>query len=289
MNEKEVKNQWHQGFYGAMELELREDAHNLTFEMERNLGKEPLRMDMLVIKKSKDLPIANEIGHIFRKHNVIEYKSPRDGLSIDDYVKTVGYACIYKSLANTTDEIPVEDITITIVRDIFPGEMIKTLNSLGNKVEEVTKGIYYVSGNTMFLTQIVVTSQLTEEHTWLRVLTDRIEEQDVINFSREGKKLTTQGEKYNIDAIYQVSVKANRKFYEELKRRDKDMCEALMELMKPELEEEYKDGFNNGFSDGKIKQLAESIRNLMDSLKYSYDEACDVLKVEDKEKYRNLI
>ena len=41
--------------------------------------------------------------------------------------------------------------------------------------------------------------------------------------------------------------------------------------------------------DGKIKQLAESIRNLMDSLKYSYDEACDVLKVEDKEKYRNLI
>ena len=67
------------------------------------------------------------------------------------------------------------------------------------------------------------------------------------------------------------------------------MCEALMELMKPELEEEYKDGFNNGFSDGKIKQLAESIRNVMDSLKYSYDEACDVLKVEDKEKYRNLI
>ena len=254
----DTKKQWHEGFYGAMEMELRDDASNLIFDREHYLSKEPLRVDMLIIKKAADLLLANEIGRIFKGHNVIEYKSPKDGLTIDDYVKTVGYACIYKSLADTVDEIPIEDITVTLVRDTYPREMIKKLISLGNEVDEMAPGIYYVTGNTMFTTQIVVTSRLRMEHTWLRVLTDKIQENDAINFALKGNKVTTQGERNNVDAIYQISVMANIEFYEELKRRDELMCEALKMLMKPEIEESWQNGLEQGISQGISQGIIEN-------------------------------
>ena len=40
-----------------------------------------------------------------------------------------------------------------------------------------------------------------------------------------------------IDAIFEVSALANRNIVEELKIGDEDMCQALMEIMKPEIEE----------------------------------------------------
>lgn len=42
-------------------------------------------MDLLIINKLVDVQIENEIGRIFKRYNVVEYKSPEDGLSIDDY------------------------------------------------------------------------------------------------------------------------------------------------------------------------------------------------------------
>ena len=93
-----VNIQWHPGFYGAAELEFLSNKDDLEFQREFNLSKEPIRMDLLIIKKLSDVRMKNEIGYIFRKFNVVEYKSPDDVLSIDDYYKTVGYACLYKGL-----------------------------------------------------------------------------------------------------------------------------------------------------------------------------------------------
>lgn len=56
--------QWHPGFYGAIEIELKADKEILEFHREYNLSKEPLRMDLLIIKKLIDLPVENEIGHL---------------------------------------------------------------------------------------------------------------------------------------------------------------------------------------------------------------------------------
>ncbi len=35
-------------------------------------------MDLLIIKKLADVRIENEIGRIFKRYNVVEYKSPQD-------------------------------------------------------------------------------------------------------------------------------------------------------------------------------------------------------------------
>ena len=53
---------WHSGFYGAMELELIAEKGLLEFLREYPLSKEPLRMDMLIIRKQSGQPVANEIG-----------------------------------------------------------------------------------------------------------------------------------------------------------------------------------------------------------------------------------
>ncbi len=42
------------------------------------------------------------IGRIFRKYNIIEYKSPVDYLGIDDFYKVYGYLGFYK--ADTQEE-----------------------------------------------------------------------------------------------------------------------------------------------------------------------------------------
>ena len=275
MDQNELNKQWHQGFYGAAELEFRQDKDNLSFEREHYLSKEPLRMDMLIVKKKKELPIKNPIGHLFKMHNVIEYKSPNDGLTIDDFSKTMGYACLYKSLAQTTDESPLDEITVSLVRERYPRRLMKALASHGYTVCEYCPAIYYITGKLMFAMQIVVTGRLEKNHQWLRVLSAHAKE-DIINFAYASKDLTTQGEHHNVDAIYQISVMANIELYEELKRRKPLMCEALRILMKPELDESMEKGMDlileikNGSTDEELIQhgyTLEAIDNARKTMK----------------------
>ena len=68
--------QWHPAFYAGLQIELGKDAGNLIFENEHQLSTKPLGIDVLVIKKDADIPIHKNIGRIFRKYNLVEYKSP---------------------------------------------------------------------------------------------------------------------------------------------------------------------------------------------------------------------
>ena len=62
---------------------------------------------------------------------------------------------------------------------------------------------------------------------------------DIQRFTELASAFTEQGDKEKADAVLQVSVAANRKNYDKV-RRTSDMCEALRELMKEEIEEELK-------------------------------------------------
>ena len=82
--------QWHPAFYAGLQIELQEDKDNLIFENEHQLSAKPMEIDVLIVKKEKALPVKKNIGRIFRMHNIIEYKSPTDYLSIDDFYKVYG-------------------------------------------------------------------------------------------------------------------------------------------------------------------------------------------------------
>ena len=276
-----VNIQWHPGFYGAAELEFISNKGDLEFQREFNLSKEPIRMDLLIIKKLSNVRTENEIGHIFRKFNVVEYKSNDDALSIDDYYKTVGYACLYKGLGETVDQIPANELTISIFRESYPREMFEAMKNLGLEIKERYPGIYYISGKqALFDTQVVVTKQLNREtHRTLRVLSKHVKEEDVRAFVEEAALISEPGDRNNVDAVLQVSVSANKEIYEAIRRCDKVMCEALRELMKEDFEKQERET--------RQVTLLEDIKNLMDTTKWTAEQAMAALKIPevDRGKY----
>ena len=111
--EKKSLIEYHYGFYAAIQFEYEAAHAELTFLQEYDLGKEPVRLVMLVITNGEPSILNDPIGRFFRKHNVIEYKSPDDALSINDFYKAQGYACIYK------EESPMVDV----FKDLFHDEL----------------------------------------------------------------------------------------------------------------------------------------------------------------------
>jgi CRISPR/Cas system CSM-associated protein Csm2 small subunit len=262
--------QWHPAFCAAAGLELQDNMEELEFIPEYNLSKEPIRIDLL-IRKDNVGAIKNEIGHIMRTYNIIEYKSPDDGMSIDDFAKTMGYALLYKGYGETVNEIPMQELTISLFRAGYPRELIAELKREGHEIVQQYPGIYYVKNHLPFPAQIVVTGELNPEiHSSLRILTNHAEVEDVRRFLAQAEKRNKPGTRDNIDAVLQASVAANFELYEEV-RRDSVMCEAMRELMKDEIAEEI----NNAETDTQIN----NIRNIMDELKYTAEQAMDLLKI----------
>lgn len=259
------KIQWHPAFYAATELELHENIEQLEFMTEYNLSKEPIRIDLLIInKEERGKKIKNEIGHMMKMYNVIEYKSPEDNLTIDDFYKTVGYACLYKGYGKCVDQIPVDELTISIFREKHPKKMFLTLKKYGHKIEERYPGIYYIHG-LPFSAQVVVIKQLNRtEHKSLRVLSAKADKEDVKEFLHDVEACDPR-DKSNMDAVLQASVKANYELYEEI-RRESTMCEALRELMKDEIEKDVNAAKKIAIAEGRAEGRAEGeailIRNM---------------------------
>ena len=268
MSDKLEKDYWHPGFLGAMEIEFREFRSDLVFDDEHSLSKEPLRIDLLVIKKNRNVRIRNQIGDIFRQYNVIEYKSPDDGMTIDDYYKTIGYACLYKGLGKTVNEIPGEELTVTLIRDTHPGRLFEMIVESGGVVSVRHPGVYDINGIIGIPSQVIVTRELDQEmHSSLRVLTKQLRREDAECFIRLVKGLTEPGDRQNADAILQLSVSANREIYDRIRKEDPKMCEALKDLMKDEFvkakEEGREEGRKKGREEGRILEAVVIYRDEM--------------------------
>ena len=164
----------------------------------------------------------------------MEYKSPEDYLSIDDFYKVYGYACFYKSDTKHVDEIKSNEITISLVCENSPEKLLKHLRQERQlDIMKVDKGIYYIEGE-YFPIQLLLTSELSKESNfWVRNLTNNLKEH------REVDELVTEYEKNWQNELYKammnIIIRANEALFEEV--RDEDMCEALRELFKDEIEE----------------------------------------------------
>ncbi len=233
---KDAKVQWHPGFVAAMNLELAKNRDNLVFVKEYNLNTKPLEIDLLVIKKDKGVSTENEIGAIFRGHNIWEYKSPKDHLNIDTFYKVGAYAGLYKAYGETVDSIKADDITVSLVRDARPVELFKYFEAHEFSIVRPYRGVYYIEGEVLFPTQIIVTKELdSEAHIWLKALSDRVEKQDMETLLERISRLTEQGDRELADSVLEVSAQVNWHLLDEL-RGDDNMSEALVEIFMPILE-----------------------------------------------------
>ena len=253
---KSKKLQWHPAFCSALRLELLEDAENLEFTDEFQLTEKPLQIDCTVVKVKKDCKIKNEIGKIFRKHNIFEYKSPKDELNIDTFYKAVAYACLYKVLPNHVDEIPAEEITITLIRDRKPVKLMHELEKSGYECKKETVGIYYVSG-VMFPVQIIASSELdVDMHVQLKALTNHLEESLMRQYLLRVSAFSER-EKNLADVVLQVIVNSNMEKVKKWKGSERIMCEALRVLMADELNEERVEGRIEGQREGRLEGQRE--------------------------------
>ena len=92
MKDSPEKIQWHPAFAAAMGLEFKSDYEYVRIEQEHNLSKEHLRIDLLVLKvNNNERKFSNEIGHIMKTYNIIEYKSPEDGAVIEQKFPGIYY------------------------------------------------------------------------------------------------------------------------------------------------------------------------------------------------------
>ena len=233
---KDTNIQWHPAFVSAMQLEFKEDRGKLLFEKEHNLNTKPLQIDLLVIRKEETGKIENEIGKIFRKFNVFEYKSPGQSLDIDSFYKSAAYACLYKSYGKTVNGRKAEDITVSIIRDGRPEKLFQHFEEYGIRIENPCHGIYYILDNVLFPTQIIVAKELDgEHHTWIKSLTDKMKEKDIRRLIRDAGHLTEKQDKEFADSVLEVCFRANEQIIEKLKGDD-TMSEALLEIMEPLIE-----------------------------------------------------
>lgn len=287
--EKLEKTQWHPPFCAAVKLELRDNKKDLHFESEHLLNSKPIQIDLLVIKKLSNIAIKNEIGRLFREHNLFEYKSPKDSLGVDEYFKTLAYACLYKANCPKADSIKTEELTISLVREGKPRELIKWFLTHDCTITEAYPGIYHINGESiLFKTQLIISSKLNPlEHQWLRSLTSKMDMETGKRLVLSANDLSEKDDKEYADSILQLALSENKSIFNRIREVPK-MCEALKTLMKPELDEAenigrkqgHEQGLAQGMTEGEAK-LARLINALIESGRND-----DISKVSTDKEYR---
>ena len=205
---EDTNTQWHLGLKPAVDLELVEERENLSYFRDYSLNQQALEIDLLIIKKEGDQPIRNEIGKLFRKYNIIEYKSPKDELNIDTLYKVGAYTSLYKAYGDTVDERKADEITTSLIRKAKPIKLFQYFEEHGIQLENPYKGIYYVKSSVLFPTQIVVTKELNpKEHIWLTALSDGMQKQQLEDLLKKVESFHTKLDRELADAVLEVAIK----------------------------------------------------------------------------------
>lgn len=205
--------QWHPAFFQAMQMELAEHRNALEFKYEYQLTTEPLRIDLLIIKKPKEYVIDKNIARIFRAENVVEFKSPGDYVSIKDFWKVYAYATLYAAI---TPQVDLSDMTITFVETRYPKKLIQYLTEERHyTVEQQAPGIYTVSGDYIPI-QIIESKKLSErDNLWLKSLTNDLEAGAACAILEEGRERLRET---SPGAYLEVLLRANPKTFLEVRK-----------------------------------------------------------------------
>jgi hypothetical protein len=218
---------WHPAFVEALQMELHDYRDVLEFHSEYQLTAEPLRIDCVVIRKAKDVEIRKNIAAIFREWNLFEYKSPGDYVSVADFYKVYGYACLYTSLK----KVPITSLTVSFVESRHPKKLLRHLqNERGYTIAETAEGIYTVKGDILPM-QIIDSRRLSaDENLWLKSLRDDL---DSLETTRIGEEITRQEKGVQIAAYLNVITKANSESIQEAmemgQRKQKLTIEQVIE------------------------------------------------------------
>lgn len=122
----------------------------------------------------------------------------------------------------------------------YPSGTHKPQRHLKNKGCTITKrhdGVYYISGDTMFNMQILVSRELNEkENIWLHSLQSGISQEEYQNLLLAVNRLDSKEKEIYGDAVLEIVSNANISNVEKWKEEEK-MLATLEKVMASELEE----------------------------------------------------
>ncbi|MCL2225096.1 MAG: hypothetical protein FWB96_09050 [Defluviitaleaceae bacterium] len=227
----EIRLDWHSAFFAALQAELIDYLDVLEFHQEYPLNEQPLRIDAMVIKTPPGMVIKKNIAEVFRGHNIIEYKNPKESLSVSNYIKTIGYACLYQAV----ESVDYKDITVTLVCTKHPESLLSDLCNdtyCRFRVLEKHPGIFEVEGER-FPVQIIESKLLPhEENAWLSSLKENT---DRATLERALEMDSSVKEKVNLSAFWYVVANANVDMISEVVKMSYAQVESKWEKLFDEI------------------------------------------------------
>ncbi|MCD8082259.1 MAG: hypothetical protein LUE86_01730 [Clostridiales bacterium] len=288
---------WHSGFHTSIQIDLQEDRDILTYCKEYQLTQEPLRIDTLIIRKLAGHIPRKNLAKFFLGHNIIEYKNPQDNFHINDLHKVLSYAAAYQANTARVREIDPDDISITVVCNHFPREVIRFLQEKRHAaVVNAFPGIYHVTGYA-FPIQFAITRKLpSEEYPWIsRLRKDLTVREDI-------DKLLNDCSGHEEDPLYRTALRtilnANEIQFEEVtsmtwktvdmvlgeetgRRLYRECCDSVRDKVRDEMRDEVRSEVRD-----EVRQNA--ISNLMTTMKMTAEQAMAALMVPEADRSRYL-
>lgn len=269
--------QWHPACYAALNLEFVDNKNDLEFHQEIPINVLPLRIDTLIIKKKKKCSIKNEIGKLFRVHNLVEYKSPDDEFNFNTVLKGIAYAYLYKISEVRIGEILLDEITLSFIRERKPRKLFNNLRQDKFLIEEKFKGIYYICKEGFIPIQIIVSGELEyKNHVWLNSLTKKLDRKRAEELITITTGLDKVEDKQFADSVWEVITRMNRKLVEKM-REDENMCKAMAEIFKPEIDAAAEIAFHRGVNDKGVHVFKNMLKR-----GFSREEAQSIAEISDE-------
>ena len=163
-------------FCDALKIELATTDTNTGYNPNDCMYMQPVAAFLLAVIKSPDIKIQNDIGKIFKGHNIIDYTFFDKTLNTGHFYKSLAYTSLYKASSLEDDIIKAGDVTATLVSRNMPQQLFDNLKESGITIEKSEKGIYQIKNMMPFSIQVIVRHEIEEnEQDWLKSLIDYVQ------------------------------------------------------------------------------------------------------------------
>jgi len=284
------KSDWHTAFEAFLKFKMHK-YKGITIQTEVEIGTDAPRTDYLIITEEETQEFEESIFKIFRKINIIEYKNPHDTLNERVIYKIIGYADLLIGTAEHEDDVPPDDVTISIFRAAKNRELFNKLEKSGNLINTGTPGIYYVIGLTKLPFQIVITGELEgKENASARALTDNAKESDIENVISELQDEQDSGVREYYRMFLSMIAEKNPIVFEEI-RRINSMNPGRMIVFEDEMNKRLNEALLKKEKETTLETTVDHLSDIMSKLKYSVGQAMDLLSIpqDQRETYAKLI
>jgi hypothetical protein len=240
-----------------------QESGDVTLTDECQLSRGPLKIDVVIVKKNSGIVLELSWAKFFRRHNIIEYKSPVDDLpTVAVFDKLIGYARIYASQNN----VKITDVTATLVCAKEPLALFEALEAeYGYEILRKGDGIYYIMQKGVTAEKTLAIQIVVETGELMLAALDREIAADVGTQEKVTEFIINEGldDESRLSYWFKAPPPEHlNNVTERMENMDRERKEAWMNLMKRTGFADYfmQEGVQKGVQEGVQKGVMEGIQ-----------------------------